>query len=381
MMTSTQNKKQHNTEDSSLGEAVVEVISTMGNAITEPEKLVIQETIQNVTGDDLTGTQAEMMAEVIQMAGPDVSAEKVEILAEVVVKANEIDTSEKMKNVTEIIEDKLSELPLQAAEIMTVANVVGHMGMIGSKTMTLSEEMEVVSVSQQLGAEVSRKEVEAVNEIMEVAGESLSMEDAELVEVVSKVLQEEKKAAGEIVNLKKGDAEHLADMMSSPGGSLMDAPTVATMLEKMMEEKKAKDKVEVMAQILVEISPNVSPQNVTEVAKLVIVEDKTSDVTMQDVKSMANVARQLNTELSFKEVKNTGLGHFSSWKADNLHLFEVILDFSGNIVVVLVCADGHVGVKHLLMLGEPSFCLVKQIVQLFRCFSSDHLLIVLTLFF
>ena len=311
MMTSTQNKKQQNTEDSSLGEAVVEVISTMGNAITEPEKLVIQETIQNVTGDDLTGTQAEMMAEVIQMAGPDVSAEKVEILAEVVVKANEIDTSEKMKNVTEIIEDKLSELPLQAAEIMTVANVVGHMGMIGSKTMTLSEEMEVVSVSQQLGAEVSRKEVEAVNEIMEVAGESLSMEDAELVEVVSKVLQEEKKAA-EIVNLKKGDAEHLADMMSSPGGSLMDAPTVATMLEKMMEEKKAKDKVEVMAQILVEISPNVSPQNVTEVAKLVIVEDKTSDVTMQDVKSMANVARQLNTELSFKEVKA-----IAEVKADN----------------------------------------------------------------
>ena len=311
MMTSTQNKKQHNTEDSSLGEAVVEVISTMGNAITEPEKLVIQETIQNVTGDDLTGTQAEMMAEVIQMAGPDVSAEKVEILAEVVVKANEIDTSEKMKNVTEIIEDKLSELPLQAAEIMTVANVVGHMGMIGSKTMTLSEEMEVVSVSQQLGAEVSRKEVEAVNEIMEVAGESLSMEDAELVEVVSKVLQEEKKAT-EIVNLKKGDAEHLADMMSSPGGSLMDAPTVATMLEKMMEEKKAKDKVEVMAQILVEISPNVSPQNVTEVAKLVIVEDKTSDVTMQDVKSMANVARQLNTELSFKEVKA-----IAEVKADN----------------------------------------------------------------
>ena len=309
MMTSTQ--KQQNTEDSSLGEAVVEVISTMGNAITEPEKLVIQETIQNVTGDDLTGTQAEMMAEVIQMAGPDVSAEKVEILAEVVVKANEIDTSEKMKNVTEIIEDKLSELPLQAAEIMTVANVVGHMGMIGSKTMTLSEEMEVVSVSQQLGAEVSRKEVEAVNEIMEVAGESLSMEDAELVEVVSKVLQEEKKAA-EIVNLKKGDAEHLADMMSSPGGSLMDAPTVATMLEKMMEEKKAKDKVEVMAQILVEISPNVSPQNVTEVAKLVIVEDKTSDVTMQDVKSMANVARQLNTELSFKEVKA-----IAEVKADN----------------------------------------------------------------
>ena len=311
MMTSTQNKKQQNTEDSSLGEAVVEVISTMGNAITEPEKLVIQETIQNVTGDDLTGTQAEMMAEVIQMAGPDVSAEKVEILAEVVVKANEIDTSEKMKNVTEIIEDKLSELPLQAAEIMTVANVVGHMGMIGSKTMTLSEEMEVVSVSQQLGAEVSRKEVEAVNEIMEVAGESLSMEDAELVEVVSKVLQEEKKAA-EIVNLKKGDAEHLADMMSSPGGSLMDAPTVATMLEKMMEEKKAKDKVEVMAQILVEISPNVSPQNVTEVAKLVIVEDQTSDVTMQDVKSMANVARQLNTELSFKEVKA-----IAEVKADN----------------------------------------------------------------
>ena len=311
MMTSTQNKKQQNTEDSSLGEAVVEVISTMGNAITEPEKLVIQETIQNVTGDDLTGTQAEMMAEVIQMAGPDVSAEKVEILAEVVVKANEIDTSEKMKNVTEIIEDKLSELPLQAAEIMTVANVVGHMGMIGSKTMTLSEEMEVVSVSQQLGAEVSRKEVEAVNEIMEVAGESLSMEDAELVEVVSKVLQEEKKAA-EIVNLKKGDAEHLADMMSSPGGSLMDAPTVATMLEKMMEEKKSKDKVEVMAQILVEISPNVSPQNVTEVAKLVIVEDKTSDVTMQDVKSMANVARQLNTELSFKEVKA-----IAEVKADN----------------------------------------------------------------
>ena len=311
MMTSTQNKKQQNTEDSSLGEAVVEVISTMGNAITEPEKLVIQETIQNVTGDDLTGTQAEMMAEVIQMAGPDVSAEKVEILAEVVVKANEIDTSEKMKNVTEIIEDKLSELPLQAAEIMTVANVVGHMGMIGSKTMTLSEEMEVVSVSQQLGAEVSRQEVEAVNEIMEVAGESLSMEDAELVEVVSKVLQEEKKAA-EIVNLKKGDAEHLADMMSSPGGSLMDAPTVATMLEKMMEEKKAKDKVEVMAQILVEISPNVSPQNVTEVAKLVIVEDKTSDVTMQDVKSMANVARQLNTELSFKEVKA-----IAEVKADN----------------------------------------------------------------
>ena len=311
MMTSTQNKKQQNTEDSSLGEAVVEVISTMGNAITEPEKLVIQETIQNVTGDDLTGTQAEMMAEVIQMAGPDVSAEKVEILAEVVVKANEIDTSEKMKNVTEIIEDKLSELPLQAAEIMTVANVVGHMGMMGSKTMTLSEEMEVVSVSQQLGAEVSRKEVEAVNEIMEVAGESLSMEDAELVEVVSKVLQEEKKAA-EIVNLKKGDAEHLADMMSSPGGSLMDAPTVATMLEKMMEEKKAKDKVEVMAQILVEISPNVSPQNVTEVAKLVIVEDKTSDVTMQDVKSMANVARQLNTELSFKEVKA-----IAEVKADN----------------------------------------------------------------
>ena len=312
MMTSTQNKKQQNTEDSSLGEAVVEVISTMGNAITEPEKLVIQETIQNVTGDDLTGTQAEMMAEVIQMAGPDVSAEKVEILAEVVVKANEIDTSEKMKNVTEIIEDKLSELPLQAAEIMTVANVVGHMGMIGSKTMTLSEEMEVVSVSQQLGAEVSRKEVEAVNEIMEVAGESLSMEDAELVEVVSKVLQEEKKAESEIVNLKKGDAEHLADMMSSPGGSLMDAPTVATMLEKMMEEKKAKDKVEVMAQILVEISPNVSPQNVTEVAKLVIVEDKTSDVTMQDVKSMANVARQLNTELSFKEVKA-----IAEVKADN----------------------------------------------------------------
>ena len=312
MMTSTQNKKQQNTEDSSLGEAVVEVISTMGNAITEPEKLVIQETIQNVTGDDLTGTQAEMMAEVIQMAGPDVSAEKVEILAEVVVKANEIDTSEKMKNVTEIIEDKLSELPLQAAEIMTVANVVGHMGMIGSKTMTLSEEMEVVSVSQQLGAEVSRQEVEAVNEIMEVAGESLSMEDAELVEVVSKVLQEEKKAAGEIVNLKKGDVEHLADMMSSPGGSLMDAPTVATMLEKMMEEKKAKDKVEVMAQILVEISPNVSPQNVTEVAKLVIVEDKTSDVTMQDVKSMANVARQLNTELSFKEVKA-----IAEVKADN----------------------------------------------------------------
>lgn len=311
MMTSTQNKKQQNTEDSSLGEAVVEVISTMGNAITEPEKLVIQETIQNVTGDDLTGTQAEMMAEVIQMAGPDVSAEKVEILAEVVVKANEIDTSEKMKNVTEIIEDKLSELPLQAAEIMTVANVVGHMGMMGSKTMTLSEEMEVVSVSQQLGAEVSRKEVEAVNEIMEVAGESLSMEDAELVEVVSKVLQEEKKAA-EIVNLKKGDAEHLADMMSSPGGSLMDAPTVATMLEKMMEEKKAKDKVEVMAQILVEISPNVSPQNVTEVAKLVIVEDQTSDVTMQDVKSMANVARQLNTELSFKEVKA-----IAEVKADN----------------------------------------------------------------
>ena len=311
MMTSTQNKKQQNTEDSSLGEAVVEVISTMGNAITEPEKLVIQETIQNVTGDDLTGTQAEMMAEVIQMAGPDVSAEKVEILAEVVVKANEIDTSEKMKNVTEIIEDKLSELPLQAAEIMTVANVVGHMGMMGSKTMTLSEEMEVVSVSQQLGAEVSRQEVEAVNEIMEVAGESLSMEDAELVEVVSKVLQEEKKAA-EIVNLKKGDAEHLADMMSSPGGSLMDAPTVATMLEKMMEEKKAKDKVEVMAQILVEISPNVSPQNVTEVAKLVIVEDKTSDVTMQDVKSMANVARQLNTELSFKEVKA-----IAEVKADN----------------------------------------------------------------
>ena len=311
MMTSTQNKKQQNTEDSSLGEAVVEVISTMGNAITEPEKLVIQETIQNVTGDDLTGTQAEMMAEVIQMAGPDVSAEKVEILAEVVVKANEIDTSEKMKNVTEIIEDKLSELPLQAAEIMTVANVVGHMGMIGSKTMTLSEEMEVVSVSQQLGAEVSRQEVEAVNEIMEVAGESLSMEDAELVEVVSKVLQEEKKAA-EIVNLKKGDAEHLADMMSSPGGSLMDAPTVATMLEKMMEEKKAKDKVEVMAQILVEISPNVSPQNVTEVAKLVIVEDKTSDVTMEDVKSMANVARQLNTELSFKEVKA-----IAEVKADN----------------------------------------------------------------
>ena len=311
MMTSTQNKKQQNTEDSSLGEAVVEVISTMGNAITEPEKLVIQETIQNVTGDDLTGTQAEMMAEVIQMAGPDVSAEKVEILAEVVVKANEIDTSEKMKNVTEIIEDKLSELPLQAAEIMTVANVVGHMGMMGSKTMTLSEEMEVVSVSQQLGAEVSRKEVEAVNEIMEVAGESLSMEDAELVEVVSKVLQEEKKAA-EIVNLKKGDAEHLADMMSSPGGSLMDAPTVATMLEKMMEEKKSKDKVEVMAQILVEISPNVSPQNVTEVAKLVIVEDKTSDVTMQDVKSMANVARQLNTELSFKEVKA-----IAEVKADN----------------------------------------------------------------
>ena len=311
MMTSTQNKKQQNTEDSSLGEAVVEVISTMGNAITEPEKLVIQETIQNVTGDDLTGTQAEMMAEVIQMAGPDVSAEKVEILAEVVVKANEIDTSEKMKNVTEIIEDKLSELPLQAAEIMTVANVVGHMGMIGSKTMTLSEEMEVVSVSQQLGAEVSRQEVEAVNEIMEVAGESLSMEDAELVEVVSKVLQEEKKAA-EIVNLKKGDAEHLADMMSSPGGSLMDAPTVATMLEKMMEEKKSKDKVEVMAQILVEISPNVSPQNVTEVAKLVIVEDKTSDVTMQDVKSMANVARQLNTELSFKEVKA-----IAEVKADN----------------------------------------------------------------
>ena len=309
MMTSTQ--KQQNTEDSSLGEAVVEVISTMGNAITEPEKLVIQETIQNVTGDDLTGTQAEMMAEVIQMAGPDVSAEKVEILAEVVVKANEIDTSEKMKNVTEIIEDKLSELPLQAAEIMTVANVVGHMGMMGSKTMTLSEEMEVVSVSQQLGAEVSRQEVEAVNEIMEVAGESLSMEDAELVEVVSKVLQEEKKAA-EIVNLKKGDAEHLADMMSSPGGSLMDAPTVATMLEKMMEEKKAKDKVEVMAQILVEISPNVSPQNVTEVAKLVIVEDKTSDVTMQDVKSMANVARQLNTELSFKEVKA-----IAEVKADN----------------------------------------------------------------
>ena len=311
MMTSTQNKKQQNTEDSSLGEAVVEVISTMGNAITEPEKLVIQETIQNVTGDDLTGTQAEMMAEVIQMAGPDVSAEKVEILAEVVVKANEIDTSEKMKNVTEIIEDKLSELPLQAAEIMTVANVVGHMGMMGSKTMTLSEEMEVVSVSQQLGAEVSRQEVEAVNEIMEVAGESLSMEDAELVEVVSKVLQEEKKAA-EIVNLKKGDAEHLADMMSSPGGSLMDAPTVATMLEKMMEEKKSKDKVEVMAQILVEISPNVSPQNVTEVAKLVIVEDKTSDVTMQDVKSMANVARQLNTELSFKEVKA-----IAEVKADN----------------------------------------------------------------
>eukprot|EP00093_Oithona_nana_P010606 10606.XXX_461736_461999_1 [CDS] Oithona nana genome sequencing. len=37
--------------DSSLGEAVVEVISTMGNAITEPEKLVIQETIQNVTDE------------------------------------------------------------------------------------------------------------------------------------------------------------------------------------------------------------------------------------------------------------------------------------------------------------------------------------------
>eukprot|EP00093_Oithona_nana_P010607 10607.XXX_462129_462509_1 [CDS] Oithona nana genome sequencing. len=127
-----------------------------------------------------------------------------------------------MKNVTEIIEDKLAAEPLQAAEVMTVANVMGHMGMI-SKTMTLSEEMEVVSVSQQLGAEVTPKEVEAVNEIMEVAKAPLSMEDAKLVEVVSKVLEDKKK---EIV-LKKEDVEHLADMMSSPHGSLMDAPTVA----------------------------------------------------------------------------------------------------------------------------------------------------------
>merc|ERR1719414_1715473 len=120
-----------------------------------------------------------------------------------------------------------------------------------TKKMTLSEEMEVVTVSQQLGAEVTPKEVEAVHETMEVAKAPLTMADAELVEVVAKVLEE--KEEKEIV-LKKEDVEHLADMMSSPHGSLMGAPAVANMLGQMMEKAKPKvEKVEVMAQILVEI--------------------------------------------------------------------------------------------------------------------------------
>ena len=282
-----------------LGEAVVETVSKMGNTITEPEKQVIIEVIQNVTAHQIPPVEAEMMAEVIQKAGTDISAEKVEMLAEVVVQADNIDTPEKMKNVTEIVEDMVT-VQIEATEVMTVANVMEHMMGGAQKVMTASEGMEVARVTQQLGVDVTTKEIEAVHEIMEVVQAPLSMEDAKVVEVVSEILEEEKK---EEIALKKEDIEHLADMMSSPHASLMDPPAVANMVEKMMKKAATKvDKVEVMAQILVEISPNVTPQNISEVAKLVV-EDNTDDVTMRDVKEMANAARKLNTDLSFEEVK------------------------------------------------------------------------------
>lgn len=179
-----------------------------------------------------------------------------------------------------------------------ITKLMDRMAMKGQ--MQHAEMVQVANIATQLGTPVTMQEVKAVAELQEAVGDQLTEDDAKLIEVMAEALESEDKN-----ELSLSEATHLNDALNnledSPAGKEQKTMVVMKMVQDMVPVLRP-DQVENVAQVLTEVGTSLTSTNITEVVKL-MTDSTTSDVSKEDIKDMANMARKLSTPVTEEQVK------------------------------------------------------------------------------
>jgi hypothetical protein len=273
-------------------DTMANVLANMGEAITDPEVKVINEILKAVDST-MTDKEAEVMAEVIQQLGSKVSVSNLEIIAETVKNSEAIDTGEEVEQIAAIVEEMSK--PQGVMEISIVMEMMEKMDT--PIDISAGDMVTIARLAKQAGADVTPKDVEAINEIAhKVLDQPLTKGDMAMIELIATV-QEQTQA-----DITPKEASSLAEMIKAQGPSITENEVVK--IEEMLAEmapRLSQQKVEVTAKVLAEIGPNVEAITIEEVARLMSENDV--DLSTNDVEQVVKMVRNMEHELMTEQVK------------------------------------------------------------------------------
>ena len=265
-----------------------EVVKLFGSRVTPAERAELEVEVKKMN-PAMNENEAEVMTELLVKMGPKVSAEEVKEVSELVQDPRSDIRSDNVEAISEMANEIQTEL--KPADIKTIAKMVTKAG----PQLTMREMQMISRMAPQQKSDMkkpSMKDVAMIANIVAEVGPRISNSEATLISMMTKSKNED-------------EGEEIAEIVASMGKvvTASEEKVVKMEVKKMIPSMK-ENEAEVMTKILVAMGPEVLPEEVKEVAELVLEDSHSLNIDSGNVEEIIEMAKEIETELEPAEVQS-----------------------------------------------------------------------------
>ena len=268
-----------------------EVVKLFGSRVTPAERAELEVEVKKMN-PAMNENEAEVMTELLVKMGPKVSAEEVKEVSELVQDPRSDIRSDNVEAISEMANEIQTEL--KPADIKTIAKMVTKAG----PQLTMREMQMISRMAPQQKSDMkkpSMKDVAMIANIVAEVGPRISNSEATLISMMTKSKNQE----------NEDEEEEIAEIVASMGKvvTASEEKVVKMEVKKMIPSMK-ENEAEVMTKILVAMGPEVLPEEVKEVAELVLEDSHSLNIDSGNVEEIIEMAKEIETELEPAEVQS-----------------------------------------------------------------------------